>query len=214
MTSRRDIPRGTESTFTAAFERHMRWQRGLLERAESRQHLPRFLVLRPGDKLTVCNAKGMADVRAHCYKGSPPRGRTKKVDGVHWDTQMLAGNPHLSRPIPGLGNVALSLVAAAATAIVSRRVLLLENFTSAGASFGAPLRELLVETSGWAPHLSRATSVADGFAAHDDFSAFETLCAADLRTTPTARVWRIFSNQYARRRATPKELTRLLQLSD
>ena len=184
---------GTESTFTAAFERHMRWQRGLLERASSRQHLPRFLVLRPGDKLTVC--KGMADVRAQCYRASPPRARNKKFDGTHWDIQMLAGNSQLSRPIPGLGNVALSLVAAAATAMLSRRVLLLENFTAAGTSFGSPLRELLVETSGWAPHLSRATSVADSFAAHDDFSAFETLCVADLRTSPMARVWRIFSNQ-------------------
>ena len=112
---------------------------------------------------------------------------------------MLDGKNHLSRPVPGLGNIALSLAAAAATAIASRRVLLLENVSHVGsASFGAPLTELLVETSGWAPYLQRAVAigVADGFAAHDDFSSFETLCASDLRRTPAARVWRLFSNQY------------------
>ena len=32
--------------------------------------------------------------------------------------------------------------------------------------------------------------------AHDDYTAFNTLCSSDLRHTPQARVWRIFSNQY------------------
>lgn len=209
----------------------MRWQNGMLTRLSSTSasnpassspaRLPRFLVLRPGDKYTVCDATGMADVRAHCYRGAPPRGM-QQPDGAHWDAYMLAGRRKgkMTRPIPGFGNVALSLVAAAATAIVSRRVLLLENFTSAGESFGSPLRDLLVETSGWMPHLRRASSqaalparptvdavrnqgrsasisaVADGFAAHDDFSAFRVMCAGDLRRTPSARVWRIFSNQY------------------
>ena len=55
---------------------------------------------------------------------------------MHWDRYILEGKPRSTRPVPGLGNVALSLVAAAATAIVSRRVLLVENYTAAGASFG------------------------------------------------------------------------------
>jgi hypothetical protein len=116
---------------------------------------------------------------------------------------MLSARSEHTRPIPGLGNVALSLVSAAATAMASRRVLLLENFSAAGGSFGLPLQELLVETSGWAPHLAAAShadhgegSALDGFASHDDFSAFEILCSGDLRRAPAARVWRIFSNQY------------------
>jgi hypothetical protein len=221
-----------DPSFTAAFARHMRWQRSVLTRLDSSSssatpaRVPRFLVLRPGDKLTVCDASGMSDVRTHCFRGAAPH--TPRPDGVHWDTHMLSGyrERKLTRPIPGLGNVALSLVAAAATAMVSRRVLLLENFTAAGESFGSPLRELLVETSGWLPHLRRASlgvaplasssarglkggipaggtsgaglppSTSDGFAAHDDFSAFESLCALDLRRHPPARVWRLFSNQY------------------
>lgn len=186
------------SSFTGALRKHLRWQRALLERLKNvrqRQNTSRFLVLRPGDKLTVCDSKGMKDVRAHCYRASAPQ-RTRPT-GVHWDPFVIQGRSDLSRPIPGLGNVALSLISAAATAIVSRRVLLLENFSASGMSFGDDLRELLVESSGWAPYLAAAGySETDGFMAHDDYTAFNTLCSSDLRHTPQARVWRIFSNQY------------------
>ena len=192
---------GRRVGFAAAFSRHVRWQRNLLRDASDSGDLRqsvRFLILRPGDKLTVCHAKGMADVRANCFRAATPR--TARPPGLHWDGFMVADRPHTTRPIPGLGNVALSLVAAAATAIVSQRVLLLENFSSPGASFDGVMRELLVETSGWAPHLLAASrdggGPSDGFAAHDDFSAFDTLCGADLRIAPAARVWRLFSNQY------------------
>ena len=112
---------------------------------------------------------------------------------------MTSGKATITRPLPGLGNVALSLVAAAATAIVSRRILLLENFSIPARSFGSPIRELVAETSGWAPHLSEATQyggVMDSWAAHDDQSAFADLCTANLRSWPPSRVWRIWSNQY------------------
>ena len=191
-----------DAGFASALRRHVRWQRGLLNRTthnmRQRQHAVRYLVLRPGNKFTVCNAKGMSDVRQHCFRYQSPRGA--RPDGMHWDRFILNRRRDLTRPIPGLGNVALSLVSAAAVAIASKRVLLLENFSSVGASFGAPLHDLLVETSGWAPHLAAASRLqggaADGWMAHDDFAAFETLCAADLRRTPAAPVWRIFSNQY------------------
>ena len=69
----------------------------------------------------------------------------------------------------------------------------------AAESLGAPMPELLLETSGWAPHVAalqaRGESV-DTWAAHDDSSGFDDLCRADLRREPAARVWRIFSNQY------------------
>ena len=192
-------------TFTTALSRHLNWQRKLLKSLSSsspplrRKENLRFLILRPGDQLTVCEASGMGDVRAHCFRSAKPKG--SKPARMHWDTFMTQGrSQRLSRPIPGLGNVALSLVAAAATAIASRRVLLLENFTQAGQSFGAPMRELLLETSGWAPHVhgkgGEEGGVVDGFAAHDDYSAFDSFCGADLRVTPPAKVWRVFSNQY------------------
>ena len=183
---------------TAALHRHLRWQRQLLAQPE-RAAGTRFLVLRPGDKFTVCSERGMDNVRRHCRRGAAPKSSAASTrPGAHWDEVMTAGQPGLTRPVPGLGNVALSLVSAAVAAMLSHRVLLLENYTTAAGSFGAPLTELLVETSGWAPRLARAQarSRVDAFAAHDDFSAFDQLCAADLRRAPSARVWRVFSNQY------------------
>ena len=201
---------GGSGSFATALARHLRWQRALLRSltAESTGDAPpvapasakpvRFLVLRPGDKLTVCSASGMSDVRAACHRTGAPK--SPRPPATHWDTHVIQGKPRLSRPIPGLGNVALSVVAAAATAIVSQRVLLLENLTAPAASFGGPMREMLLDaSSGWLPHLAAAqqsVGSVDGFAAHDDYSAFSILCGSDLRRQPAARVWRIFSNQY------------------
>ena len=68
-------------SFAAALARHLRWQRGVL-RSLSREPRAggggappssrgaRFLVLRPGDQLTVCEAAGMGDVRAHCHRAA------------------------------------------------------------------------------------------------------------------------------------------------
>ena len=200
----------TTRSFADRLRRHLRWQSQLLAAASASGVPPntRFLLLRPGDKLTVCKARGMGDVRHQCHKdaGRSSQQRPRRAFGAksgapepHWDAVMLAGRPELTRPVPGLGNIMLSFVSAAAAAVVGRRVLQVENWTAAAASLGAPMPELLLETSGWAPHVAalqaRGESV-DTWAAHDDSSGFDDLCRADLRREPAARVWRIFSNQY------------------
>ena len=191
----------TTATWTARWHRHIEWQRQLLVNlaaGNTPPRAPRFLVLRPGDKLTVCDASGMHDLRGQCYRGTPPS-RRRPLDGEHWDAFMTSGNAKLMRPLPGLGNVALSLVSAAITAVVSRRVLLLENFSAPAQSFGSPMRDLILESNGWAPHMADAAQLGgmtDSWAAHDDQSAFADLCRANLRSWPPSRVWRIWSNQY------------------
>ncbi|KAL1503966.1 hypothetical protein AB1Y20_010383 [Prymnesium parvum] len=176
---------------------HLRWQREQLRLWRRGAPPPRFLVLRPGDKYTVCSSPpGHDDLRAHCYRH---RGAVPAAPPAHWDESILSSRPRLTRPIPGLGNIALSLVSAAVAAVVSRRVLLVEKAAGLAAALGPPLDELLLETSGWAEAVAEAQRrglALDGFAAHDDISAMEGLCADDLRLRPTARVWRIFSNQY------------------
>ena len=155
-------------------------------------------MLRPGDRYTVCPVRTKDDLTRQCFKDHARMSLPARA-GVHWDNLMLKGRPHLSRPIPGLGNIALSLVSAAITAIVSRRVLLVENASYLGGSLGPPLTDLLVESSGWADELERAQGLGfsvDTFATHDDYTFFDKLCSDNLRQAPTARVWRIFSNQY------------------
>ena len=180
----------------AALERHIAWQRKLLER---RPQEAQFLVLRPGDKLTLCR-KGVQG----CKRGASPSTSWFKAHRKHrhWDEVMEASSDGYSRPVSGLGNVALSLVSAAATALVSRRVLLIERWQVANHSFGPPLSHLILETSGWAPHVAAAQkngSFIDWFAAHDDMSASEQLCSIHLRkesSVANTRLVRIFSNQY------------------
>ena len=192
-----------------ALERHLAWQQRLLEQTRARGALGKstsFLLLRPGDKLTVCDAAGMDNVRSRCWKGRAPPVHRHPLEAVsgppepHWDVVMTEGRRRaLTRPVPGIGNIALSLVSAAVTAIVSRRVLQVENWTMAAESLGAPMPSLLLETSGWLPYVSRLQASGDSvdwFAAHDDYTAFGPLCSHDLRHSPGARLWRIFSNQY------------------
>ena len=53
--------------------------------------------------------------------------------------------------------------------------------------------------SGWMPYvtaLQASGASVDSFAAHDDSSGFAPLCGDDLRRRPSARLWRVFSNQY------------------
>ena len=205
--------RASDEPISVALARHLAWQQRLLEQTKERGALSEavsFLVLRPGDKLTVCSASGMQDVRGRCWKGSSPpslRRRTVHAEAsspaepeAHWDVVMTSGRRRqLTRPVPGLGNIALSLVSAVVTAIVSRRVLQVENWTMAAESFGEPMPALLLDTSGWMPYvagLQASGASVDSFAAHDDSSGFGPLCADDLRRRPRARLWRIFSNQY------------------
>ena len=205
--------RASDEPISVALARHLAWQQRLLEQTKARGSLGEavsFLVLRPGDKLTVCSASGMQDVRGRCWKGSSPpslRRRTVHAEAsspaepeAHWDVVMTSGRRRqLTRPVPGLGNIALSLVSAVVTAIVSRRVLQVENWTMAAESFGEPMPALLLDTSGWMPYvagLQASGASVDSFAAHDDSSGFGPLCADDLRRRPRARLWRIFSNQY------------------
>jgi hypothetical protein len=112
---------------------------------------------------------------------------------------MIRGVGSISRPIPGLGNVMLSLVSAAVAAAVSQRVLLVENFTVAAVAFGEPFSDLLYESSAWRPYVEveqRAGRAVDWWAAHDARESFERLCADNLHTDPPAKVLRIFSNFY------------------
>lgn len=95
---------------SAMLRRHLRWQRQQLAHSAKRD-AARFLVLRPGDKLTICERSGMHNLRAHCFRGAGSRSGTRA--GAHWDQFMLERNPGKMRPIPGLGNIALSLVSAA-----------------------------------------------------------------------------------------------------
>ena len=207
------VMRTSDEPISVALARHLAWQQRLLEQTKARGSLGEavsFLVLRPGDKLTVCSASGMQDVRGRCWKGSSPpslRRRTVHAESssqaepeAHWDVVMTSGRRRqMTRPVPGLGNIALSLVSAVVTAIVSRRVLQVENWTMAAESFGDPMPALLLDTSGWMPYvagLQASGASVDSFAAHDDSSGFGPLCADDLRRRPRARLWRIFSNQY------------------
>jgi hypothetical protein len=176
-------------------EDHLSWQRDLFRRDPASA---RFLLLRPGDRFTVCDLKGQAaDVRKACWRAAAPAVTPNR--GEHWDEYMLRGMSSISRPVPGLGNVMLSLVSAALAAAVSQRVLLVENYTVAQVSFGEPFPELMYESSTWRPYVEaeqRAGRAVDWWAAHDSREGFERLCADNLRINPPARVLRIFSNFY------------------
>ena len=123
------------------------------------------MLLRPGDKFTICdpgsenNLEGkVAKIAgATCRRGRLPAGAVPSARrGAHWDELMLRGRArHTTRPVPGLGNVLLSVASAVVTAIVSQRVLLVENWTVAAHSLGPPMSDLLLETSAWRPHVER-----------------------------------------------------------
>ena len=116
------------SSFTGALRKHLRWQRALLERLKNvrqRQNTSRFLVLRPGDKLTMGpRHERCSRTLLQCISSAKDAADRRTLGSV-CDPRSL----DLSRPIPGLGNVALSLISAAATAICVG-VLLLENFSA------------------------------------------------------------------------------------
>lgn len=207
----------TAQTLPAALHAHLAWQRRLLERANaglltaSDEESLRFLVLRPGDRNTLCSTGWLASGR--CFPAAKNHGITPESmqPWEHWDDVVIAhpgikidqrmGSP--KRLLPGLGNIACSIASAAVIAMLSKRVLQVENWTIAAGSFAPPLPELLAgslgnQTSGWEPYIARAQAIsrAETFITSDDVSLSGTLCAADLSREPAARVWRIFSNQY------------------
>jgi len=177
-------------------EAHLEWQRKLLRRDPASA---KFLLLRPGDAHTMCRTTALigTDIRMACRTGKVPTAPRRPAE--HWDEYMTRSVHGQSRIVPGFGNVVLSLVSAALAAAVSQRVLLIENYTVAATSFGRPFSEIIYETSAWRPYVEAeqyAGRAVDWWAAHDDYSSFGRLCSADMRTEPSARVLRIFSNQY------------------
>ena len=224
----------TVSSIADALRHHLHWQRHLLKRLTSRtphaelaahEREPRFLVLRPGDRSTVCTTDYLASGRCFGQKAAKTRSANLSPHDPHWDDIVIANRTDVRRLLPGLGNIAAALASSAVVAILSRRVLLCENWTVAGESFDAPLDGLLLGRSGWEPFLARAQAVsrAETFITSDDTSLSTALCSHDLRShdlrsrlpppepamnlgveealrrelPPTsARVWRIFSNQY------------------
>ena len=197
-----------------ALRHHIHWQQHLLKRlqASDNQHdlEPRFLILRPGDRSTVCTTGFLASGR--CF-GQRSARRTPDLGphDAHWDDIVLNNRSDVKRLLPGLGNIAAALASSAAVAMLSRRVLLCENWTIAAESFDTPLDALLLGRSGWEPFLARAQgqSRAETFITSDDTSLATTFCSHDLRhgsataspaagdaAGPTsARVWRVFSNR-------------------
>ena len=204
-----------------ALRHHIHWQQHLLKRLQESdpqqqlEHEPKFLVLRPGDRSTVCTTGYLASGR--CFgQRSARRSPDLGPHDPHWDEIVVANRSDAKRLLPGLGNIAAALASSAAVAMLSRRVLLCENWTIATESFDAPLNALVLGRSGWEPYLARAQlrSRAETFITSDDTSLATTLCSHDMRhgsTTaaageggignsntggPTAaRVWRIFSNR-------------------
>ena len=199
----------TQRTFVERLESHLQWQRNQLKE-DSRNH--RFLVYRPGNRWLVCASGPVRRYAAHnrklpgCmsarqqYLGSRPAPYTG-----HWDdaiANVMSGTfTNYSRvdAITGLGNIMSGLISVAAVAMLSRRILLVENWTSAAHSLEWPMTQLLLHTSGFEDSLERAQSSGsrlDSFMAEDDFSIANHLCSVNLRNNPEARVWRIVSDQY------------------
>lgn len=204
--------------FVARLDRHLRWQRKqqLLAGDAARQH--RFLILRPGDRYTVCNPLGFTRRAAH-NKSLPgclslqthmppsfmadPRVKRNAYRG-HWDavaSQMMPNFTRIDAVVGGLGNIMSALVSAAAVAMLSRRILLVENMTDWRRTFGSPLSDLVLEGSAFEASLLAAQddeqdSRLDSFMAQDDFSVAVDLCSTNLRHKPRQRAWRLMSNQY------------------
>ena len=194
--------------FVEELERHIAWQRVQLKATDSAFH--RFLVYRPGDRWTVCAHGPMRKRALHnprlpgCQSAKDAFQKVKvgtaEYSG-HWDDTVSGIIPNFTRTsyTQGLGNIMSGLVSATAVAILSRRILLVENWTTASHSFGWPLTDLLLGRSGFESSLLRAQGAGsrlDSFMANDDISAADELCSVNLLHHPRARAWRMFSNQY------------------
>ena len=190
---------GMTATISDALHRHLHWQQQLYRRISNGDiphEPPKFLVLRPGDRMTLCTTSYLASGKcfsAHSkFKKHPPL----TPHDPHWDDILTNGSSAGSmRNLPGLGNIAASLASSAVVAMLSRRVLLCENWTVASESFAAPLSGLggvLLGHSGWEPHLARAQSDSrwETFITHDDTSLASVLCGDNMRLASTARVRR------------------------
>lgn len=200
----------------AALHKHFAWQQRVLERKSSTksEQALRFLILRPGDRGTVCTTPYLASGKCaplplRWFTPDPTDGvaaTREHVDDIVIRTAVEHkifpdAGPRIYRNLPGLGNIVAALASAAITAMLSRRILLVENWTIAGESFGPPLSHMLLGSQhdmGWAPLVAVAQleSRRETFLASDDVSLASTLCASNLRHEPSARVWRVFSNQY------------------
>lgn len=204
-------------SFVARLKHHIRWQREQL--ASAAPSTQRFFVLRPGDRFTVCSAGGLTRKASHnasqqgCIalhmSGQLPGHRSvledpriKEYRG-HWDDLASKVVPNYTRHkslVGGLGNIMESLISAAAVAMLSKRILLIENMTDWHRSYGWPLTELVLEGGAFESSLLHAQdgeeSRLDSYLAHDDYTAASVMCSEDLRTFPAKRVWRLFSNQY------------------
>ena len=121
------------------------------------------------------------------------------------------------RTPPGLGNIVEAVISAAALAILTRRILVIEGWPTAPASFGPPLAPgLLVGRTDledgqhahainrsivgpWHARLVKAQPFGsprfDTFASHDGLSAASLICHSSLDREPAARVWRVYSNE-------------------
>jgi hypothetical protein len=180
-----------------ALRHHVAWQRRLLDRATVNASAAadyRFLVLRPADRWTVCTSDHLAT--GQCMSQASPKLLPRNLrPEQHWDDFLLAQQPTRGRRLlPGLGNIACSLASAAVVAVLSRRILLVENWTSASSSFAAPLPDLLVgPSSAWAPFLLAAQrrSRLETFVSSDSTTTAARLCADHWGNSPPHAVWRI-----------------------
>ena len=183
------------SDIVVALRQHLRWQRRLLEHNDL--ETVKFLVLNPKDAHTMCYTAHLAT--GQCGASHTPY--RVPLPTEHWDQILLdAANPanarhvldgkKLARNLPGLGNIALALASAAVAAMLSRRVLVLENWTVASETFAAPLPDLLVGNgqNGWDGPLSRTQSSGvsrlELFLASDSMDSAFVACtqALDRRT--------------------------------
>ena len=185
----------------ALLQDHLHWQAMHYESPLAGE--ASFIVLSPGDRHSQCTRGTPQKCRGRAFAAAGRTPPTRIQEGAasfsRWDDE-LTGHGSRHRPLPGLGNGALPLVSAAVLAIVTGRVLLLENWTYSRHAFAAPLLELLVDGNPWEPFLQRAQRIShrELFLAHDDFSSSSLLCSTDLANEATVaqRVWRIYSNQW------------------
>ena len=201
-------PDPMDVSIDVALRAHLSWQRELLRHARVDAAVAsrvRFLVLRPATARFVC-APAAGSSKPKCRSVSYHKLPWNGLPGPHqgdWDSVLVrsAGLRGGSRVLPGLGNIAVALASSAALAVLTRRVLLVENWTIAAEVFAPPLTGLLVGRSGWegvldAAHASGARR--ELFFASDDVDGAIVFCQdadRDVASVPQ-RVLRLYADQY------------------